>query len=105
MAVKKESKKEIIRLMLQDVPTEEIAKRLNYSVGTVRKVFAYFSAEYGANTKTGLATAYLKEEILIIAAQIGGIIEMIDGGGQIATSGKCTPSMAKRQNKNKKRKK
>ena len=39
MGVRKEAKDEIVKLMLQDIPTDEIAKRMNYSVGTIRKVF------------------------------------------------------------------
>ena len=51
MAVKREAEKEILKLMLQDVPTEEIAKRLNYSVGTIRKVFEELREKYNANTR------------------------------------------------------
>ena len=105
MAVKREAEKEILKLMLQDVPTEEIAKRLNYSVGTIRKVFEELREKYNANTKVGLATAYLREEIKQVSAQLCDIIEIAGGSGQIATIPKPTPRMDKGQFKNKKRKK
>ena len=105
MAVKREAEKEILKLMLQDVPTEEIAKRLNYSVGTIRKVFEELREKYNANTKVGLASAYLREEIQQVSAQLNDIIEITGGSGQIATILKPTPRMDKGRFKNKKRKK
>ena len=104
MAVKREAEKEILKLMLQDVPTEEIAKRLNYSVGTIRKVFEELREKYNANTKVGLASAYLREEIQQVSAQLNDIIEITGGSGQIATKPKTISRMGKRQFKPKKRK-
>ena len=63
MGIKKEVKEKIIQLMLQEVPTEEIAKKLNYSIGTVRNIFEDLRDEYGVNSKIGIATAYLRHEI------------------------------------------
>ena len=64
MGIKKEVKEKIIQLMLQEVPTEEIAKQLNYSIGTIRNIFEELRDEYGVNSKMGIATAYLRHEIL-----------------------------------------
>ena len=105
MAVSKETEKEIIKLMLQDVPTEEIAKRLNYSVGTVRMTFENLREKYNANTKVGLATAYLREEFSQISSQIGDIIEIMGGSCQITTRPKAVHGMAKNRIKKKKNKK
>ena len=43
MGVSKEAKEEIIKLMLQDVPTDEIALKTNYSISTIRATFEEFT--------------------------------------------------------------
>ena len=50
MGVSKETKDKIISLMLQNIPTDEIASILGYSVGTLRKVYEELREEYGVNT-------------------------------------------------------
>ena len=83
----------------------DICGRLNYSVGTIRKVFEELREKYNANTKVGLASAYLREEIQQVSAQLNDIIEITGGSGQIATKPKTISRMEKRQFKPKKRKK
>ena len=76
--VKKESKDEIVKLMLQEVPTEEIARRLNYSVSTIRKVFEELRDEYGVNSKMGIAVAYKKGyEVIIISGENSPAIDFL----------------------------
>lgn len=105
MGIKEENKKKILNLMLQDVPTEEIARQLNYSVGTIRMVFEELREEYGASTKTGLAVSYLKNEVSKVATQLNNILELVDNSCQITTNAKRMPRLDKRQNKKTKRKK
>lgn len=88
--VKKEIKEEIIKLMLQEYSAEEIAKQLNYSVSTVRKVFEELREDFGANSKVGIATAYLRKEFTGLNEKLQHILKIMDSG-QIATSAKpCT---------------
>ncbi len=64
MGVSKESKDKILNLLIQRVPTEEIARRLNYSIGTVRKVFEELRDEYGVSTTKEIADIYLDSTLL-----------------------------------------
>lgn len=91
--VKKESKDEIVKLMLQEVPTEEIAQRLNFSVATVRKVFEELRIEYGVNSKMGIAVAYLRDKI---SEHLMPILNLSDTS-QIATCEKPAKKQVKRQ--------
>ncbi len=59
MGVSKESKNKIMNLLIQRVSTEDIAKKLHYSVGTIRKVFEEFREEYGVSTTKEIADIYL----------------------------------------------
>lgn len=103
MGVKKEAKDEIVKLMLQDTPTEQIATRMGYSVGTVRKVFEELREEYGVNSKSGIATAYLQNELIKLNNHIKNILNLL-GGGQIATNQKRRRGMrnAQKNQQNKK---
>ncbi len=74
--VKKEAKIKIVKLMLQDIPTEEIAKLTNYGVGTIRKVFDELREEYNVKSKTGLAAAYLRAELKKLKKQIDNILDV-----------------------------
>ena len=99
--VKKESKDEIVKLMLQEVPTEEIARRLNYSVSTIRKVFEELRDEYGVNSKMGIAVAYLRDKI---SEHLTPLLNLSDSGN-FAMNDKPALKQEKRQNFYKKRKK
>lgn len=63
MGVSKEAKEEIIKLMLQDVPTDEIALKTNYSISTIRATFEELRDEFGVNSKVGIARAYLHRKL------------------------------------------
>ena len=86
MGVRKEAKDEIVRLMLQETPTEEIANIMGYSVGTVRKVFEE-----------------LREELLKFNNHFKNILNLIDGR-QNATSQKRRRGMRKNPKNDKKKK-
>ncbi len=103
MGVRKEAKDEIVRLMLQETPTEEIANIMGYSVGTVRKVFEELREEYGVSSKTGIAMAYLQEELLKFNNHFKNILNLIDGR-QNATSQKRRRGMRKNPKNDKKKK-
>lgn len=65
--------------MIQDVPTDEIAKRTGYSIHTIRHVFAELREKYGVNTKSGIITAYLIDRFKLISNQINDLILIADG--------------------------
>jgi len=64
MGVSRESKDKIMNLLIQRVSTEEIAKKLHYSVGTVRKVYEELREEYGVSTTKEIADIYLDSTLL-----------------------------------------
>lgn len=77
MGVSRESKDKIMDLLLQRVPTDEIAKRLNYSVGTIRKVFEEFREEYGVNTTKEIADVYLDCTLLKELSKLNNCINSV----------------------------
>jgi len=103
--VNKDAKQKIIKMMLQEVPTEEIAKRLHFAVGTVRNVFEELRQEYGVNSKVGIAKAYLFEQIQDVSAKMQTISDLCDTTCQITCSAKSFSDKEKRQNQRKKKKK
>ena len=64
MGVSKESKEKVLELLVQGLTTEEISQKLNYSVGTVRKVFEEFREEKNVNTIKEICYLYLKELLI-----------------------------------------
>lgn len=52
----------IIRLMIEDKSTVEIAKITGYSIGTIRNIYSELKNLYNVNTKTGIAAAYIKDK-------------------------------------------
>lgn len=63
MTKKSEKYDKIIELVLQDVPTTEIAKITGYSIGYIHNIFEELRGEYGVNSKVGIATSYIAERI------------------------------------------
>lgn len=102
--VNKEAREKIIKMMLQDMPTEEIARKLHFAVGTVRNVFEELRQEYGVNSKVGIAKAYLFDQIKDVTDKMQSISDLCGNTCQITCSGKSFSSKAKRQNQTKKRK-
>lgn len=96
--VKKESKEDIIKLMLQERTAEEIAQQLNYSVSTVRKVFEELREDFGATSKVGIATAYLRKEFVGLNEQLQHILKIMDSG-QIATPARACTRLRKSRKK------
>lgn len=96
--VKKEAKEEIIKLMLQECTAEEIAQRLNYSVSTIRKVFEELREDFGASSKVGIATAYLRNEFTWLNEKLQHILKIMDSG-QIATGARTCTRLPKSRNK------
>lgn len=60
---KSEKYDKIIELVIQDIPTKEIAQKTGYSVGYIHNIFEELRGEYGVNTKMGIASSYLAERI------------------------------------------
>lgn len=78
---KSEQYNRVIQLMLQDISTEEIAKITQYSIHNIRKIYNELREEYGVNSKSGIAIAYLREQInklaFIVNAEISDTKENI----------------------------
>ena len=76
---KKKSEKynEVIKLLLQDVPTHKIAQTTGYSLYYIRDILKELREEYGVNTTKGLAVAYLSEKIGKIAADLTELVKII----------------------------
>lgn len=103
--VNKHAKEQILKMMLQEVPTEEIARKLHFAVGTVRNVFEELRQEYGVNSKVGIAKAYLFDQIKDVTEKMQTISDLCGNTCQITCTDKPFRSNAKRQNQAKKRKK
>lgn len=71
------AKDEIIKLMMQEYSTEEIAEKTNYSIGTIRQVFEELRGEYMVKSKMGIATAFMAQELIRIKSQINKILNVI----------------------------
>lgn len=108
MGVSKESKDKIMNLLIQRVSTEDIAKKLNYSVGTVRKVFEEFREEYGVSTTKEIADIYLDSLLLKELSKlnncINGVLKKIKSR-KIATIKNADTTGNSTKNKKKKIKK
>lgn len=94
MGVSKEAKEEIIKLMLQDVPTDEIALRTNYSISTIRATFEDLRDELGVNSKVGIARAYLHKKLSKLSFSIQEILKLL-GSCQMTTSKKSRRNLQK----------
>ena len=53
----------VVQLILKGYSTQDIAKKLNYSIGTVRNVYKDLREKYEVDSKTGIALAYVKNKI------------------------------------------
>ena len=100
MGVSREAKETIVRLMLQDVPTEEIAAITNYSISTIRTTFEELRNEFGVNSKVGIARAYLQKELSELNKHIQNILKLLDSR-QITTTPKNNQYEEKKQKRNK----
>lgn len=78
MATKKSEKYDkIIKLMLQEVPTHEIAKITGYSIYYIRDIYKTLREEYGVSTTSGIAVAYISEKINKVAQGLNELMEII----------------------------
>lgn len=75
--LKQETLEKIIKLILKDTPTEEIAKSVYCSVGTVRRAMSELRSEYGVKSKTGIAMAYLEQELIKIRKEIDNLLDLV----------------------------
>lgn len=106
MGLSKETKNKIMNLIYEKVPTDEIAKRLNYSVGTIRKGLEELREEHGVNTTWEIAEAYrdamLLKELLKLNACLNSVIKTIKSRN-IATIEKADKTGKSTKNKKKKK--
>lgn len=103
--VNKKAKEQILKMMLQEVSTEEIARKLHFAVGTIRNVFEELRQEYGVNSKVGIAKAYLFDQIKDVTEKMQTISDLCGNTCQITCNDKPFRSKAKRQNQSRKNKK
>ena len=95
MGVSKETKDKIISLMLQNIPTDEIASILGYSVGTVRKVYEELREEYGVNTTKEIVNIYVDKELAKLNIHIENVRKILKSRN-FATQPKRRRRMQKR---------
>lgn len=96
MGVSKEAKEEIIKLMLQDVPTDKIALKTNYSISTIRATFEELRDEFGVNSKVGIARAYLHRKLSKLSHSMQEILKLLDSC-QMTTTKKSRRNLQKHQ--------
>lgn len=101
MGVSKEAKEKIVRLMLQDVPTDEIAEITHYSIATIRTTFEELRDEFGVSSKVGIARAYLQKELFELHKHIENILKLLESR-QITTIQKSRRRALKHQKKKQK---
>lgn len=101
MGVSKEAKEKIVRLMLKDVSTDEIAEITNYSIATIRTTFEELRDEFGVNSKVGIARAYLQRELFELNKHIQNILKLLEGR-QTTTTQKSRRRVPRHQKRNKK---
>ena len=101
MGVRKEAKDEIISLLLQNVPTDEIARRMNYSIWTVREVLKELREEYGVSTTREIVNIYISQELGKLNNHIENIQKILNSTNN-GTPTKSIPRMQNRKNKRKK---
>jgi len=96
MGVSKNAKDKIISLMLQNIPTDQIASMLGYSVGTVRNVFEELREEYQVNTTKEIVNIYIDKELVKLNNHIENVRKILKRC-KITPSAKCRCSSSKGQ--------
>lgn len=102
--VNKHAKEQILKMMLQEVPTEEIARKLHLAVGTVRNVFEELRQEYGVNSKVGIAKAYLFDQIKDVTEKMQTISDLCGNTCQITCTDNHSAATQRGKIKQKKKK-
>jgi DNA-binding CsgD family transcriptional regulator len=101
MAISKSAKNAVVKLLLQGLATDEIAKQTNYSIGTVRQVYEELRREYGVKSKTEIAIAFLRCEMLKLQKNLNETLKLI--GCQMTTPQKNQKSCTFAGKKNRKK--
>lgn len=103
--MRKEKKSEkydkIVKLMLQDVSTNDIAKITGYSIHTIRNVYEELRLEYNVSSKVGIAASYLNNKISEASALLNEIAS-ITGRGHLTPIDKPKRDKQSAPKKNKK---
>lgn len=68
----------IVKLMIREVPTDKIAKQTGYSIHYIRDIYNELRERYGANTKAGIATAFLMEKIKETRDQLSSLLDIVE---------------------------
>ena len=68
----------IVKLMIQEVPTDRIARQTGYSIHYIRDIYNELREKYGANTKAGIATAFLMEKIRKTRDELSALIDIVE---------------------------
>lgn len=90
MAISKTAKNKVIKLLLQGFATDEIARKTNYTIGTVRQVYEELRREYGVKSKTEIALAIMRNEMQKIQKNLQETMQLF--GCQMTTTRKSQDS-------------
>lgn len=101
MSIRKEAKDEIISLLLQNVPTDEIARRMNYSIWTIRETLKELREEYSVSTTKEIVNIYVCRELDKLSNHITNIQKILQSSN-VSTPSKNLRGMHNRKNKTKK---
>ncbi|MBQ9149850.1 response regulator transcription factor [bacterium] len=69
----------VVQLILKGYSTQDIAKELNYSIGTVRNIYADLREKWEVNSKTGIALAYVGYKLKNIREEIDDLVSIFPG--------------------------
>lgn len=74
--MKNKKKFTIVNLILKGYTTEEISKETGYSIGHIRNIYTELRKSYNANSKTGIAIAFLAEKLNSVSEDLKEIISI-----------------------------
>lgn len=72
-----EKKLQIIKLILKGFTTAQIARKMGYSIGTVRNFYTELREEYNVNSKTEIALCYVADRMHDIRGEFDDLISIL----------------------------
>lgn len=70
-------KSEIEKLIVQGYSTAEIAKKMNYSIGTIRNFYTELREEGNVNSKTEIALRYVAKRFINIKRECEDVLSIL----------------------------
>lgn len=74
---KDDKKIQIIKLILQGYSTAQIARKMGYSIGTIRNFYTELREESGVNSKTEIVLRYVAKRVLEIRGECDDLISIL----------------------------